>query len=497
MIDEAHVSKRTLSLLLERPLVPLSILTMTVILCYYGLWQAYFATRDDFNILGWVMRQPSLWDAMQGYGNGVRYLLFGILWIRTELFGLMAAPYYWSSLAQHALVSFFVYWLVLSWEIYRPYSRLVALLVALFFVTSFSYYEVVTNISASSYSLRTLLYLPILIFFAAYLRQQRLLDYLIALVCYGLLAFMADYALSIPLMLLAYHYTIGQARLHHGLPRWRELQPHLPFWLLWALHVALQIGYLRSGSSEAIYSEAAYTPGLHMITNLFYLVFLLVPNVQIAPLQNFLNTLFDPALVNGIWQLSIGLALMAHGGAAVALWRGSPVIRFAIALIYLPFLQYTLWQDGYAAAPRYLYLSAIGYAIVAISALIALHRWVGQWKRRGASLLVPALLVGLMVINVTFAQTWIRQQVANGAFRRAVVEQLAREFKDVPPDAQIYIAIPAPKYDDLALACYFVIEPLVTCETVLQSASLPTAIVPPATDANRAYWLEVSALSTN
>ncbi len=482
---------RTISLLLGYTVVPLGILTLAVIVSYYGIWQAYFATRDDFNILGWIMRQPTLWDAMQGYGNGVRFLLFGVVWIRTQWFGLNPTPYFWSGLAQHALVSFFVYRMVLSWAIYRPHQRLVALLVALFFVMTFSYYEVVTNISASSYSLRTLLYLPILIFFGAYLREHRRRDYWFALLAYLLLVFMADYALSIPLILLAYHYTLGKAMLHHYLPRWQDLKLHLPFWLLWAIHVALQLGFLHNGSSEAVYSEAAYTPGIHMVSNLRYLVFLIVPNVHMAPIQNFLTPLIGADMVNLLWQLTIVLAILAHGVAAIALWRGTALIRFALALIYLPFLQYTLWQDTFADAPRYLYLSAIGYSIIVILALIFVHRWLGSWQLRGAQFVVPIIFVGVLLANILFIQIWIRQQIANGEFRRAVVEQLVQEFKDVPGQSEIHIEIPEQKYEDLALSCYLVIKQTVTCKTVLRETGTLPASAAPNSDKNGSYWLPI------
>jgi len=492
----AHLTQIN-SLLRAHPLVPLGALTLTILLCYYGIWHGYFATRDDFNILGWIMRQPTLWDAVQGYGNGVRFLLFGVIWIRTQLFGLAPAPYFWSGLAQHLLVGFLVYRMVLSWQIYRPHERLVALLVALFFVTSFAYYEVVTNISASSYSLRTLLYLPILLFFAAYLRQRRRRDYLLALGAYLLLVFMADYALSIPLILLAYQYTLGQARLSRGLPRWQDLKIHLPFWLLWATHVALQIGYLHNGSSEAVYSEAAYTPGIHMLSNLFYLVFLMVPNVHMAPIQNFITPLIGADLVALLWQLTILLAIVGHLFAAIALWRGTAMIRFALALIYLPFLQYTLWQDGFADAPRYLYLSAIGYAIVLIVGLIRCHRWLIHRQWPGRALLVPLLFTGMIIANMLFAQIWIRQQVANGEFRRAVVERLVRDYQHLTVDDQIYIEIPEEKYEDLALSCYFVIPEAVACKTVPSGiGTLPIDLAAISARQN-VYWLQLPAKFAN
>ena len=107
------------------------------------------------------------------------------------------------------------------------------------------------------------------------------------------------------------------------------------------------------------------------------------------------------------------------------------------------------------------------------------------------------MLAGVLLANILFAQIWIRQQIANGEFRRAVVEELATHFQNVAPDAQIYIEIPEQKYEDLALSCYFVLKEIVTCETVLhQDGTLPI-LEPPTSNENRSYWLPLPAIFSN
>ena len=69
----------------------LALLTGVIIFGYFGMWRAYFATLDDFGITGWVRHQATWWDAVQGYGSGVRFLNYLPLRLKTEFFGLDAA----------------------------------------------------------------------------------------------------------------------------------------------------------------------------------------------------------------------------------------------------------------------------------------------------------------------------------------------------------------------------------------------------------------------
>ncbi|MCB0106093.1 MAG: hypothetical protein KDE53_09285, partial [Caldilineaceae bacterium] len=61
----------------------LTLLLLLVLLVYFGMWRAYFATLDDFGITGWVRSRASLWVAMQGYGSGVRFLNYIPIWFKS------------------------------------------------------------------------------------------------------------------------------------------------------------------------------------------------------------------------------------------------------------------------------------------------------------------------------------------------------------------------------------------------------------------------------
>lgn len=445
------------------------ILASIVFLSYYGMWRAYFATLDDFGITGWVRHQATFWDALQGYGSGVRFFNYVPLRLKTELFGLQAAPYLWSSLLQYLLLTWLVYGLARQ-LLHRPRH---ALLATLFFATTYSHYEVVTYVSASDYTLWASVYLSVLILFAGYLRQAKSGLYWSAVVLYLILAFAHDFTLSLPLILAAYHLTVGWAVHPPAAVRWRDLRLHLPFWGIWAIHFGLQLQLVLAGTSEAVYSDNHYAPGLHMLSNLRYLIFLIIPNMTIAPIQNFLTAHLPSAVVMNMWAGVMLLGILLHGVLIWFFWRGSAVVRFAVALIYLPFLQYTPWHGHFIEAPRYLLLPSIGYSLLLALLVVTLINMAGQRRSCSVALAASVLLVFYGVGNVAVIQVWVRQHVENGYMRQAFVTDLATDYGQIKHDDQIWIEVPKAKFLDLAAACRLVFPFYVPCQTFVTGEPTP------------------------
>lgn len=484
---------------LNRTFVHLVLLAGCVFLVYFGMWRAYFATLDDFGITGWVRSRASLWVAIQGYGSGVRFLNYVPIWFKSQAFGLDAAPYLWSGLAQYVVVVWLVY--ALAWQLFA--RRGLALLGALLFAAIYSHYEVVTYVSASDYTFWACFYLATVILFLRYLATGSRLAFLGAIGIYTILAFGHDFTLSMPLVLLAAHLVLyerydrwraltGAERITAG---WQLIRPHLLIWLLWATHVTLQFTLVTIGTSEAVYSDIGYAPGLHMVTNLRYLIFLLLPNVTIGPIYSFLSEQLAVSVVDGIWQTLMGLGVLLQ---LFLLWqfrRGPAAIRAAIALIYLPFLQYTPWQGHFIEAPRYLLLPSVGWAILLAWLLMALID--GQHLRAGGKWRVPfaALIVMLFLLaNTAVIQIWIRQHIENGHFRRAVVTALHNDYYDVlGPDAYVWIEVPEEKYTDLADSCRLVFDRyFVRCLTYVAGGTPPSTAAEIPAD-HRFYWLQATA----
>lgn len=463
-------------------------LALSILICYYGLWNAYFATLDDFLWTGLMRHRATFVEALQGLGNGVRFLNYAMVWTKTKFFDLDASLYFWSSLLQHGIVTFIVFQLVQFWT----QRRLVAFLAALLYATKFSHFEIVTSISASDYSFWAIFYITTVALFAFYLQRGILPLYLGSVGAYAVLAFGHDFTLNMPLVLLAYHLILGRGSRKIGPLGWADIKLHIPYWLLWATHVTIQFYYIYTGSSEAVYSEEAYEPGFHMVSNLFYLVFLIVPNVHIDAIQNFLAGHVSLSLIDTIWQLTILLAFLSHMAAAFCFWKGSPLVKFAIAWIYLPFLQYTPWGGEFAGAVRYLYIPSIGYSILLALLLVRLYDYLCQKETFVYRLAIPAIVTMFLIFNIVALQVWVQRHVENGKFRRPFVAQLGHKFQDVEPNSIIYIEVPEEKFIDLEASCALVIRQPVQCQAFV-SGQHSMAEVTNQAHADPVYWLQATS----
>lgn len=441
----------------------LALLAGVVVFSYFGMWRAYFATLDDFGITGWVRHQPTWWDAIQGYGSGVRFLNYLPIRWKTNLFGLDAGFYLWSNLCQY---------LVMTWLVYSLAYRLLqgprrALLAALLFAINYSHYEVVTYISAADYTLWGSVYLGVLILFADYLHRQRSLLYWAAFTLALPLALAHDFTLSLALVLTAYYLTIGWGQRSLWSLAWPDVRLLLPFWGIWAIHLTLQLYLVLTGTSEAVYSDNLYTPGLHMLPNLRYLIFLAIPNMTIDPIQNFLTAQLPGAMVEFLWTSAMFLGVLIHVVLLWFCWRGSKVTRFAIALIYLPFLQYTPWHGHFIEAPRYLLLPSVGYSLLAATLLLTIIRWIGQQRAFRYALALMAALFFYGVANIMVVQVWVERHVENGEFRRTFVTALATDYPQVTHQDRVWIEVPKAKFLDLEAACRLVYVEYVPCQAFL------------------------------
>jgi len=465
----------------------LALLAGVIVLSYFGMWRAYFATLDDFGITGWVRHQPTWWDAIQGYGSGVRFLNYLPIRWKSNLFGLDASFYLWSSLCQY---------LVMTWLVYSLAYRLLegprrALLTALLFAINYSHYEVVTYISASDYTLWGSVYLGVLILFAEYLHRKRALLYWAAFTLALPLALAHDFTLNLALVLTAYYLTMGWGQRSLWALGWHDVRLLLPFWGIWAIHLTLQLYLVLTGTSEAVYSDNLYTPGLHMLPNLRYLIFLAIPNMTIDPIQNFLTAQLPGAMVELLWTSAMFLGVLIHVVLLWFCWRGSKVTRFAIALIYLPFLQYTPWYGHFIEAPRYLLLPSVGYSLLVATLLCNLIRRISRQRAFRYALTLTTVLLLYSIANVLVVQVWVERHVENGKFRRAFVTALTTNYPQLAYQDQVWIEVPKAKFLDLAAACRLVYAGYVPCQTFI-TGEAPTQPIKDLGGHGTFYWLRAS-----
>lgn len=427
----------------------LAVIFGAIVVSYYGVWNAYFS-HDDYWMFGRVRFLPLSEAIWAEAGYAVRMLLDVNMWVRVRLFQLDAAPYYYCSLLQHAIVTVLVYCLAVTWT-RRPAAAFVAGLV---FGTTFANRSVVTWIVGSEYSLTAIFYLTSLGLFGRYVRSPNLWWLFASFIAFSTALLVHESAASLPLVLVAYHFMLGRRQNRF---RWPQLWPHLPFWTVLGCYGVVQVWFILQGTSEAHVSEADYGPGLHVLGNLYYLGHLVVPNVH----DRVMTDWFGPGAAAFIGAGKMVLAVTLNGIAIVALVKGSPLVRFLVIFCYLAFLPFTLWHGRFAGAGRYLYLPAVGYSILlGLGAVSLCERFSHRRAARGAVAAAVALLV---LCNAYVNQVWVRQHVENGEFRRVVVEDLAAQFARVAPESAVFIQVPKEKYLDLGFACELVFREPPSC----------------------------------
>lgn len=444
----------------NRPL-HLVILIIAILVSYFGSWNGYFAMGDDYNWTAQMGQRQTLSEAVSGLGNGVRYLNYFQVWLKYQFFGIDATGYLMAGLAQHAIVAILIYFFAESWT----QRRFIAFLTALFWATKSSAWEIVSQISASDYSLWAIFWLLTLGFFTLFQQRKRVAYYAASLICYLILVFSHDFSLSIPLVLMAYSLTLGLSNRPITSLRWTDLRVHVPYWILFAIHVTLQFRYIFLGTSEAIYSDASFSPGLHQIWNLVYLGRIIVPNV---PVYNYLADVMGTYIYELLNIVTIIVALVGHALALYGLWKGSPLVRFAIALIYLPFLQYTPWGGEFAGVARYLYLPSIGFSILFALLVQRVASYFGEKSATNQfRWAAPTLVVVWLIFNLIPLQFWVQRYVATSQLDKAFVAQITTDFADLPANSSIFIEIPNERYYDLDFSCMLISGKKVTCKSYL------------------------------
>lgn len=470
------------------PFPAIPILTLSILLSYFGVWRLYFSSDDDFHWAGLLINRGNFFEAVKGLDLSTDFLDMAKVWLETKLFYLNAAPYLWVSLIQHAIVTFIVYWLVRFWT--RKDS--IAFLAALLFATAYSHLEVVTSIAASiSYSWWAIIYLLILLLFSFYINNSKSVFLIGSVTLYVILSLGNDFALTLPLVLLAYHFTLGNASIHNWKIIWRNLRVHTPFWVIWFIHVVVQGYYVLLGSSEATNAIYEYGPGLHIFSNLHYLVFHIFPNVHLDPIYNYLSNYLNPQLVEMIWISSIVIAVLCGLLAIFGLWKGTPLIRFSIALIILPFLPYLLWEGDFAEAPRYLYVSSVGYCFLLALLIQTFYEKLRSHGRFIFRILPPGIIIIYLTFNVLILQVWVHQQIGNAQVRRPFITQLAAQYQGIEDNALVFIEVPERGFLDLRSSCQLVFRRPISCRAFITGTPLPAELTQKLSD-RPIYWLRLA-----
>ena len=446
---------------LGNPVILILLLFLAIILAYFNIWKSYFLGWDDFIWSGIVHNRSSFAAVIQGFNHAPTYLEAVRIWILDRLFNLNSEPYYWLSIFFHGINTCIIFSLVNLWT----HRRSIGFLAAILFAVKFSYFEVITSTSAMEYSFWGIFFLLSITFFGLYLERRKSYLYWISVLAYALLAASMQFALVLPLVLIAYQFTFGLRNSRIRSLSWGDLKPHIPFWVIWIIYLSIQVYLIYQGTSEAISSKQSYEIGLHIFTNLIYLVFLIVPNIHIPAIQNFISIYINQQWINLFWGLSIGLAIFCHLIAIILFWKGSSLVRWGLCLIYLPFLPYLLWNGDFIAAPRYLYLSSIGFSLLLALLIIKIDELLKKRNFLYYRIVSIGLVTIILLANITLIQIRIQKDIENGQLKRAFVTEFQMKYLNVEPATHFYFEVPEAKYTGLQYACtyFFPLQQNIIC----------------------------------
>ncbi len=440
------------------------ILAVIVSILFLPILRNYFF-YDDFFMLGWYRNHDSVRTAIleqfnQGYG--IRFLLDVYLWGKFKLFAWNPVPYFVISIIQHYLVTILFYILTML----LVDNKLTAFLASIIFAVAFSHYEVITWITGSNISFVVILYLSSMISFLKWLEGAPIPWYFGSLILLGMALFTGEYAVTLPLILLVMYFCFSPSKsLKKGIFTFG------PIFLIVMVYIILELGLLFAGTSEGTKSGGFY-PGVHMLPAFSNLAYLLIPNVNIARIANYLTSI-SPLLPRLLSALSYLMVILFLGVTIWIVFWGARLQRFFLLWVYLSFSPFTLWVNSdLSQAPRYLYIPSLGFSVL-LSFLIL---WISNllrergWKQRTV---LTVLLLSWMIYSAVPYYFIQYQDYKNGEVKKDIIEQIQQLYSSFPQDSKIYIGVPAEKYKDLEYAIPQFYDTLVNVYTIPPNEYLP------------------------
>lgn len=385
-------------------------ITAAVLVIYARSLSGYFFD-DDFH---WLAQSQTFEAAhllnLSRYNHFYRPVIEIYFAAGLRLFGCDPFPFHLASLAIHLLTIGSV------WLLARALSAslLVASLGALFFAVQPGFTEAVTWIGAITDQLPVLWYVLALWLHLRFLRDGLPLDYAAAVVAFVLCHLTHESAVSLLPMMLLLHSTFAAGgslrdRLRQVVMRARV---YWPFALLLAGYLAL--AYVVNMRSYLV-QEGHYAIGLHALPNILnYFVWLYIGRRS---------------------PLDYSLLLVAIG--AIVVW-GTPRMRFSLGwmIVTLVPVSFFTWEN----APRYLYLPAVGFALLVADLLLAggaqLRRWITLPIARAALLIAVVVVAGRFGV---FARKAADSFPARTAAYRHYVEELRRLNPTVSAGGEVVI----------------------------------------------------------
>lgn len=427
---------------LARDAVLLALLIGFTYLPTLGGWFSH----DDFDLLRlaqnvWSLERPL--DFVLASHNGLFTPLSNLLfWIEFQFFQFHYISFQISSLVIHWLNALLV--AALAFALTRN-TRL-ATLAGIIFAIAFPVQEPVSWIAAYVHLLSAFFYLAAILCFVLWTTSDKS-GYLVASLVLLLIGILIKEDILTAPALLILLLLFG---LREPLKRRQAVVGILSFAVIGLVYL-LVIGFWHTSTLGSSVESGVYKIGWHGLVNYKYLVGLLVPPPDYSPFVSFVERLLPEAVLNIYailaWALVIPLALLF----LYSIIRGNPLQRFAVLLILIAYMPFSMTTVG--IAPRYLYIPYAGFAILLADLITRLP------SRYQTGVTVA---LGLFIIlNIVTIWTWQLRMNQNGSVRASVIQTVAATYDD-PRNLATSICIQnlPEKFQDLSYAIpVFVTKP--------------------------------------
>ena len=387
-------------------LVPKVIATVSliaVVVAIYARSTSGYFFDDDFH---WLVQTqsftPTRFFELWRYDHFYRPVIEVYFASGLAAFGCNPFPFHVASVVVHLLTTACVYWLGRA----LSGSWIAGFVAALFFAVQPGLTDAVTWIGAITDQLPVLWYVLAIRCHLEWLWRRTSIWYCATVIAFVLCHLTHESSATLLPMMVVTHLTF--ATWGPWMVRIRKVAAHLGAYLPYVL---LLLGYLAIeyivNTRSYVVREGHYAFGLHAVGNVLnYVIWLYVG---------------QRALVDYVATI---LVL-----AAILFW-GTPVMRYGIVWIVITLLPvaFFTWPN----APRYLYLPAVGFAIMTAELMIALH---GAATRR----LSPRAATAVVCVVVAFLSLRFAS-FAKGAAdsfpsRTAAYERFVRELQRANPGA--------------------------------------------------------------
>lgn len=396
------------------------LLLITVILLssfavYFNSLFNGFVFDDDSEILGnvWIrdMRHipeifsTNFWGFDEGYiSNYYRPLISTILMSNYHIFGLNPPGFHLVNILFHLGVSVLVFIIVsILIRKFRPSasvsSPFIPFISAMLFATHPIHTESVAWVSEIPDPSFTLFYL--LAFYFYICGEGSKGKYLLSVVLFFLATLCKETALTLPLVLFAYDYSLNHAKGRISC----YLKKYAPYLVAVGIYFALRFNALGGFAPLKRHTELTLYQNMINVFPLFaqYLEKLFLPvNLNAYYVFHPITSIFEMKEI-----LSLAVTIIFAFFAVIAL-KKNKLAFFSLSLIAIPLLPvlYIAGVGDNTFAERYLYLPSVGFAIL----LALFFDWIRSHLQRGIAIYVAALLA-LSVLSAYSIATVSRNKV--------------------------------------------------------------------------------------